>query len=129
MKISCIKVALASFHSRNFVEVSPMSASTWSIACRSVSFDCARKDERKEKDGPRNPHVRLPLSSGAFLTRPRFRRVRHTTAVSAAGGDACDTRSNQDCRCLASEEVELSDVIVLTGDDSEPLALPATVEE
>lgn len=45
----------------------------------------------------------------------------HTTAVSAAGGGACDTRSNQDCRCFVSEEAELCDVIVLTGEESESL--------
>lgn len=49
--------------------------------------------------------------------------------VSPTEGDACETRSNQDCRCLASEEVELCDVIVLTGEDSEPLAPLGTVEE
>lgn len=53
----------------------------------------------------------------------------HTTAVSTAAGDACDTRSNQDCRCLASEEEELCDVMVLTGEDSDPLAASGTAEE
>ena len=53
----------------------------------------------------------------------------HTTAVSPVGGDAWETRSNQDCRCLVSEEAELCDVIVLTGEDSEPLASLGTVEE
>lgn len=58
----------------------------------------------------------------------------HTTAASAqvgdAGGAACETRSSQDCRCLASEEeVELCEVMVLTGEDGEPLAPPGTDEE
>ncbi|KAF3844682.1 hypothetical protein F7725_007845 [Dissostichus mawsoni] len=37
--------------------------------------------------------------------------------------------SNQDCRCLASEEVELCDVMVLTGEESEPVASLGTAEE
>lgn len=60
----------------------------------------------------------------------------HTTAASAqaaAGdeGEACETRSSQDCRCLASEEeVELCEVMVLTGEESEPLVpTGADVEE
>lgn len=53
----------------------------------------------------------------------------HTTAVSPAEGAACETRSNQDCLCLVSEEAELWDVIVLTGEESEPLASLGTAEE
>lgn len=54
----------------------------------------------------------------------------HTTAVTPAGvEDACETRSIQDCRCLAIEEAELCDVIVLTGEESESLASAGVVEE
>lgn len=47
-QISCTKGTLASFHSLNLSEVSSGSDNTCSIACRSASFDCARKDESKE---------------------------------------------------------------------------------
>lgn len=53
----------------------------------------------------------------------------HTTAVSAVGGEACETKSIHDCRCLEIEEAESCDVIVLTGEESEPLASLGTAAE
>lgn len=46
-RISCTKVALASFHCRNLTEESADSDSSCSIACKSASFDWAT-EERKE---------------------------------------------------------------------------------
>lgn len=47
-QISCTKGPLASFHSLNLPEVSAESDNNCSIACRSASFDCARKEESKD---------------------------------------------------------------------------------
>lgn len=44
------------------------------------------------------------------------------TTVSLAGGADWETKSIQDWRCLASEEAELCEVIVLTGDERVPVA-------
>jgi hypothetical protein len=54
----------------------------------------------------------------------------HTTVVSGASpGEAWDTRSIQDCRFFTKEEAELCEVIVLTGEDSEPLVSLGSGEE
>jgi len=49
--------------------------------------------------------------------------------VSVVTGEAWATRSNQDCRFLTNEEAELCEVMVLTGEDSEPLVSQRSGEE
>lgn len=51
------------------------------------------------------------------------------TTVSPAVGVAWETRSNQERLCLAREETELWEVIVLTGEDRVPVASLGTGEE
>lgn len=111
------------------IQASPSGASedaVWassSSAPTVSSLDSAPRDSGWEELSSTSP------STSSAGGRCECTWAEHTTAVSTAAGDACDTRSSQDCRCLASEEEELWDVMVLTGEDSDPLAATGTAEE